>query len=296
MNWYDMNLRMYDPALARWMVQDPVIHYTKSTYNAFDNNPVYFADPSGADAEGGETPDPKLAFGVPLSSVMRTSSVETTIQGKSTNNTIINFLHKEEVGDFDKADLKKNGWEVIDVNNTDEANAATKGKSFNNLMVLAHGGTLTIDKEPTGQYGIFLSSDKNDESMTNWVWDSDITAYQLKTLTNNVTKNNIENLVSMGKTVNNGKNYIFMTCNMAWGGNTIADFLSTSIGNNVDVFMNRDIGYMSTSNKKVTASSALNTNFTTPKRYNSGWIQSNSGITKEIKNIQINQNGVKVVK
>ncbi|MGV0751355.1 RHS repeat-associated core domain-containing protein [Empedobacter brevis] len=53
MNWYDMNLRMYDPALARWMVQDPVIHYTKSTYNAFNNNPVYFADPSGADAEGG---------------------------------------------------------------------------------------------------------------------------------------------------------------------------------------------------------------------------------------------------
>ncbi|MGV0751353.1 DUF6443 domain-containing protein [Empedobacter brevis] len=52
MNWYDMNLRMYDPALARWMVQDPVIHYTKSTYNAFNNNPVYFADPGGATAEG----------------------------------------------------------------------------------------------------------------------------------------------------------------------------------------------------------------------------------------------------
>ena len=47
-----MNLRMYDPALARWMVQDPVVHYTKSPYNAFDNNPVYFADPSGATNEG----------------------------------------------------------------------------------------------------------------------------------------------------------------------------------------------------------------------------------------------------
>ncbi|MGV0827883.1 hypothetical protein ACTS9C_03190 [Empedobacter brevis] len=81
-----------------------------------------------------------------------------------------------------------------------------------------------------------------------------------------------------------------------YGGNTIADFLSTSIGNNVDIFMNRDRSYMSTSNKKVTASSALNTNFTTPELYNSGWIKSNSGITKEIKNIQINQNGVKVVK
>ena len=53
MNWYDMNMRMYDPALARWMVQDPVIHHNKSPYNAFDNNPIYFADPSGADAEGG---------------------------------------------------------------------------------------------------------------------------------------------------------------------------------------------------------------------------------------------------
>lgn len=30
-----------------------VIHHNKSPYNAFDNNPIYFADPSGADAEGG---------------------------------------------------------------------------------------------------------------------------------------------------------------------------------------------------------------------------------------------------
>ncbi|GEM_PF-5561051 len=46
-----MEQRMYDPAIARWMVQDPVVHHSKSPYNAFDNNPVYFADPSGADSE-----------------------------------------------------------------------------------------------------------------------------------------------------------------------------------------------------------------------------------------------------
>ena len=47
---YEMPLRNYDPAIARWMSIDPVTHYSASTYNAFDNNPSFWADPSGADA------------------------------------------------------------------------------------------------------------------------------------------------------------------------------------------------------------------------------------------------------
>jgi hypothetical protein len=47
---YAMDARMYDPAIARWVVQDPVIHESLSPYNAFDNNPVFWADPSGANA------------------------------------------------------------------------------------------------------------------------------------------------------------------------------------------------------------------------------------------------------
>ena len=50
LNMYDMDMRDYDPAIARWVVQDPVIHYEYSPYNAFDNNPVFWADPSGADS------------------------------------------------------------------------------------------------------------------------------------------------------------------------------------------------------------------------------------------------------
>ncbi len=48
---YEMPLRNYDPAIGRFTGIDPVTHYSMSTFTAFDNNPVYWADPSGADAE-----------------------------------------------------------------------------------------------------------------------------------------------------------------------------------------------------------------------------------------------------
>src|SRR5690606_16321370 len=50
LNIYEMDLRQYDPAIGRWMVQDPVVHHEYSPYSAFDNNPVYWADPSGANS------------------------------------------------------------------------------------------------------------------------------------------------------------------------------------------------------------------------------------------------------
>ena len=55
MELYEMDVRKYDPTIARWTGIDPVIHYSLSTYNAFDNNPVVFADPSGADSTFGVT-------------------------------------------------------------------------------------------------------------------------------------------------------------------------------------------------------------------------------------------------
>ncbi|NLN34171.1 MAG: hypothetical protein GX159_11340, partial [Flavobacteriaceae bacterium] len=50
LNMYAMDLRQYDPAIGRWVVIDPITHHSMSPYNAFDNNPVFWADPSGADA------------------------------------------------------------------------------------------------------------------------------------------------------------------------------------------------------------------------------------------------------
>src|SRR5690606_19928404 len=45
-----MDFRQYDNALGRFNAMDPVIHFSMSPYNAFDNNPVYWSDPSGGNA------------------------------------------------------------------------------------------------------------------------------------------------------------------------------------------------------------------------------------------------------
>src|SRR5690606_11479135 len=51
LNIYEMDMRQLDPAIGRWMVMDPVTHHDYSPYSAFDNNPVYWSDPSGADSQ-----------------------------------------------------------------------------------------------------------------------------------------------------------------------------------------------------------------------------------------------------
>jgi RHS repeat-associated protein len=48
---YEMEFRMYDPAIGRFNGIDPVVHYLQGTSVAFDNNPIFWADPSGADGE-----------------------------------------------------------------------------------------------------------------------------------------------------------------------------------------------------------------------------------------------------
>ncbi|PQJ15316.1 RHS repeat domain-containing protein, partial [Aureicoccus marinus] len=47
---YEMDIRRFDPTIGRWISSDPVTHFSNSPYNGFDNNPIYWADPSGADA------------------------------------------------------------------------------------------------------------------------------------------------------------------------------------------------------------------------------------------------------
>ncbi|WP_415033959.1 RHS repeat-associated core domain-containing protein [Flavobacterium sp.] len=44
-----MDMRDYDPAIGRWLGIDPVTHHSMSPYVGMDNNPVFWADPSGAD-------------------------------------------------------------------------------------------------------------------------------------------------------------------------------------------------------------------------------------------------------
>ncbi len=58
LNLYEMDVRKYDPAIARWSSIDPIMHGTLSPYTAFDNNPVFWNDPSGASVivkDGGDS-------------------------------------------------------------------------------------------------------------------------------------------------------------------------------------------------------------------------------------------------
>lgn len=67
---YDTPLRQYDPTIGRWNLQDPVTHFDYSPYSAFDNNPIVWSDPSGADSYDYDDPpsedgsyDTEQAFG-----------------------------------------------------------------------------------------------------------------------------------------------------------------------------------------------------------------------------------------
>jgi len=51
LDWYDITARNYDPALGRWMNLDPLAETTMQPYSAFNNNPIYFNDPTGMIAE-----------------------------------------------------------------------------------------------------------------------------------------------------------------------------------------------------------------------------------------------------
>lgn len=53
-NSYTSYWRQYDPRLGRWLSIDPVNYPWQSDYAAFDNNPVFYSDPSGAQATGGD--------------------------------------------------------------------------------------------------------------------------------------------------------------------------------------------------------------------------------------------------
>jgi RHS repeat-associated protein len=54
-NSYSTMFRQYDPRIGRWLSVDPVVHYSKSTYCTFDNNPIYYIDPSGQDSDPSTT-------------------------------------------------------------------------------------------------------------------------------------------------------------------------------------------------------------------------------------------------
>lgn len=49
LHWYDYGARFYDPAVCRWLIQDPLAeeYYSITPYSYVANNPIMFIDPNG---------------------------------------------------------------------------------------------------------------------------------------------------------------------------------------------------------------------------------------------------------
>lgn len=59
--------RQYDPRLGRWMSLDPLMaaYPHQSAYAAYNNNPIYFADPTGLEGEPPNNTDPPRSYLAP---------------------------------------------------------------------------------------------------------------------------------------------------------------------------------------------------------------------------------------
>jgi RHS repeat-associated protein len=89
LNMYSMDMRQYDPAIGRWVVQDPVVHFEYSPYSAFNNSPVFWADPSGADSDvfGRQT----SINGKYISVTDRPNIHENSVKSRMTNSQALQF-------------------------------------------------------------------------------------------------------------------------------------------------------------------------------------------------------------
>ncbi len=130
LNMYSMDMRQYDPAIARWVVLDPVVHHNMSPYNSFDNNPVFWADPSGGDScatcdEKGRKTSENGRY-IPRSE--RQSSSETPPDDITVGSNG-KVTHKVENGKPNKF-FDENGKELF-FNDINDKDSHMQGKEFN---------------------------------------------------------------------------------------------------------------------------------------------------------------------
>jgi RHS repeat-associated protein len=127
LNMYAMDMRHYDPAIARWVVQDPITHYYQSPYTSFDGNPVFWADPSGAAVEKNKDyvkftgDDAKEVFQL-LKNIMNENEGNTDEANTNQNNNSAQNLDNgdppgkkssEEGNSIERSDIQSKGGHVF---------------------------------------------------------------------------------------------------------------------------------------------------------------------------------------
>ena len=132
--------RNYDPRIARWTSNDPIFHEYQSSYAAFDNNPIYFNDPSGAESKSGDG-EKKV---INLVIIAKTKTTSVTKEGDTTPTTVPD---EAVVTMYEAAKSAEDPgkFETVEVENAEEAFKKLQaykdaGYTFGTIIFMSHGG------------------------------------------------------------------------------------------------------------------------------------------------------------
>jgi RHS repeat-associated protein len=133
--------RMYNPRLGRWMSTDPITHPQYSPYSAFDNNPIYYRDPSGADSENGDGDPPRVngKEGETAANGGKFAANGAVIGGDPNMSEDVNiYADKSEENDSPISDHKWKSW-TFDYTVKKNNNSVNSNNTFGSTAVFSNG-------------------------------------------------------------------------------------------------------------------------------------------------------------